>query len=233
MRGLLGVTLILSIFLLGGPSFAAGLSESEKGIFELEHIGMQIQAVEIEMRLYLAQEEKDSPNYDKGASIKPARKAVEDLNVIKASLAALSLPPELDELKSQFVGVVDKLIGIYSAVSKKAKIDQEKEFKEFWDMVDAYNKNFKTKIDSYLKVPQGLKDFDLAAHESKLFSIQKDGEMFQKADNLISKEKKYAEATTILKDLLERYKNTPAEGSIITRLADCAEMGGDEVFQML
>jgi hypothetical protein len=194
---------------------------------------MQIQAVEIEMRLYLAQEEKDSPNYNKGASIKPAKKAVGDLNIIKTNLTALSLPPVINELKPQFTGVVDKLIGIYAAVAKKAKIDQDKEFKEFWDMVDAYNKNLKLKVDLYIKVPQGLKEFDILGHESKLFTKPEDSDKFLKADTLITKEKKYSEAAPILQDLLTRYKDSLAEGSIVSRLADCAEMGGDEVYKEL
>jgi hypothetical protein len=231
MRSII-ISVVLSI-LLAGHLFAAELSETEKGIFELEHIGMQIQSVENEMSLYLAQEEKDSPNYNKGSSIKPAKKAVSDLNVIKEKLSALSLPPELNELKAQFVGVIDRLAGIYSAVAKKTKIDQGKEFKAFWEMVDTYNNNLKTKINSAINVPKDLKEFDLVAHEAKLFGVPQDAEMFQKADNLITKDKKYAEATPILNNLLTRYKDTPAEGSIITRIADCAEMGGDEVFKML
>lgn len=213
--------------------FAAGLSDVEKGIFELEHIGMQIQAVEIEMRLQLAQEEKDSVNYHKGASIKPAKKAVDDLNNIKTNLSALSLPPELNELRAQFVGVIDKLFGIYSAVAKKVKIDQEKEFKTFWDLVEAYNKNLKAKIDGSVDVPKDLKAFNLLSLETSYFSNQEDKDKFQTADKLITGEKKYTEAAVILKDLLSRYKDTTAEGSIIVRLVDCAQMGDQSAFDEL
>lgn len=213
--------------------FAAGLSDVEKGIFELEHIGMQIQAVEIEMRLQLAQEEKDSVNYHKGASIKPAKKAVDDLNNIKTNLSALSLPSELNELRAQFVGVIDKLSGIYSAVAKKVKIDQEKEFKVFWDLVEAYNKNIKVKIDSSVNVPKDLKEFNLLSLETSYFGKQEDQSKFQAADKLITGEKKYTEAAVILKDLLSRYKETAAEGSIIVRLVDCAQMGGQSALDEL
>ncbi len=209
-------------------SYASGLSKLEKGIFDLEYIGMQVHAVVIEMSLYLAQEEKDSPNYDKGASIKPAKKAVGDLSVIKATLSALVLPAELNELKLQFVGVVDKLAGIYTAVSKKTEINQEKEFKVFLDMVEAYNNNLKAKIDGSVNVPKDLKEFNLLALESSYFRNQQDKEKFQLADKLISEKKNYTQAAEILKDLLSGYKDTPAEGSIIARLVDCAEMGDQE-----
>jgi len=232
MRRALVFSMVLSM-LLAGPLFAAGLSDVEKGIFELEHVGMQIQAVEIEMGLYLAQEEKDSPNYNKGASIKPAKKAVDDLTAIKASLSALVLPGELNELKLQFVGIVNKLAGIYSAVSKKAKINLEKEFKAFWDMVEAYNKNLKVKIDTSVNVPKDLKDFNLLSLETSYFGNQGDRVKFQTADKLITGEKKYTEAASILKELLSRYKDTPAEGSIIVRLADCGEMGDQATADLL
>jgi len=224
--------MVLSV-LLAGPLFAAGLSDAEKGIFELEHIGMQIQAVEIEMRLQLAQEEKDSVNYHKGASIKPAKKAADDLNNIKTNLLALPLPPELNELRAQFVGVIDKLSGIYSAVGKKVKIDQEQEFKVFWDLVEAYNKNLKAKIDTSVNVPKDLKEFNLLSLETSYFENQEDQAKFQTADKLITGEKKYTEAAGILKELLSRYKDTPAEGSVIVRLADCAEMGDQTTADLL
>ncbi len=226
------VVIIASVFLFAfaGNVFAAGLSEVEKAIFELEHIGMQVQSVENEMSLYLAQEHKDSPNYNKGASVKPAKKAVQDLNKIKSNLSALSLPSELNDLKTEFTQVIERLSDIYSAVSKKVKIDEEKEFTIFWAMVETYNNKLKTVIEKYLKIPQGFKDFNLVAHEAALFDAQ-DKEKFLKADDLIVKEKKYVEASAILNDLLPRYKNTPAEGIVISRLADCGEMGGDEIYK--
>jgi len=224
MRYFISAYLILG-FCVSAVFAVTGLSGVEKGLFELEYVGMQIQAVEIEMRLYLAQEEKDSPNYNKGASIKPAKKAVDGLSVIKANLSALVLPAELNELKLQFVGVVDKLAGIYTSVSKKTKINQEKEFKAFWDMVEAYNKKLKVKIDGSVNVPKDLKEFNLLALETSYFENQEDKTKFKTADKLITGEKKYTEAAGILKELLARYKDTPAEGSIIVRLADCAEMG--------
>jgi len=226
MRCLFVVCLITGLSL--AASFDAyGLSDVEKGIFELEHIGLQVQAVEIEMGLYLAKEAKDSPMYEEGASIKPARKAVEDLSGIKNSLSALVLPQELAELKPQYIGVIDKLAGIYSAVSKKSNIDLGKEHESFWVMVEEYNKSLIAKIDLFLEVPKGLQGFDILAEEAKLFQSPEDKDRFIKADNLI-KEEKYKEAAAILKDLLARHKDTAAEGSVISRIADCYEMGSGD-----
>ncbi|MBM3252735.1 MAG: hypothetical protein FJZ16_00590 [Candidatus Omnitrophica bacterium] len=227
------ITAFIVVFLFTFLYIAeAGLSNVEKGVFELEHIGMQIHAVEIEMSMYLAQEDKDSPNYDKGVSIKPAKKVVADLNVIKADLSALSLPQEINEFKPQLDGVVDKLIGIYGTVAKKGKIDLEKEFGSFWVMVDEYNKNLKLKIDSFVKIPKDFKEVNLLEVESGYFENQQDKEKFQSADRLIE-EKKYVEASLILQELLSRYKDTQAEGSIVVRLADCAGLGSDAVYDKL
>lgn len=209
-----------------------GLNQVEKGIFELEHIGMQIQAVEIEMSLYLAQEEKDSPNYKKGASIKPAKKAVYDLGILKDDLLALVLPRELKELKPQFIEIIDKLSGIYNAVARKSKIDLEEEFKAFWSMVEAYNKNFKLKIDSFVKAPEYPKDFNLLMLESSLFKKQDDRRKFRIADQYISKKENYQKAIEILRELLLRYKGTLAEGSIIVRLVDAIEADRPDSGQM-
>ena len=201
------------------------LSSAEKGIFELEHIGMQIQTVTIEMSLYLAEEEEDSVNYRKGASVSPAKKAVLDLAQVKADLLALSLPPKLNGLRPQFVGAIEKLSGIYTAIAQGDKIDQEKEFDAFGKLVEKYNKNLDVQIKRFLEVPPGMKEVNVLGLESNLFGDLKDREKFLSADKLIV-EKKYAEAAAILKDLLTHYKDTPAEGSVVVRLADCSEMGG-------
>ena len=152
------------------------MSITEKGIFELEHIGMRIQTVENEMRLYLAEEEEDSVNYRKGASLSPAKKAVLDLAQVKADLLALSLPPELNGLRPQFVGVIEKLSGIYTAIARGDKIDQEKEFDAFLQLVEKYNINLHVQIDRFLKVPPGMEKVNVLALESSLFVDSKDRE---------------------------------------------------------
>jgi len=216
--------LCVGVLLSANMTFGAGLNQIEKSIFELEYFGMQLQTVEIEMSLWLAQEDKDSPNYNKGASVRHADLAVDELALIKSNLVATTLPQELEELRPQLLMLVDSLSNIYIAVAQEKKPDLDVEFKKFWNRVAEYNKSLKAKIDLYLNVPKLTEKVDLTAIEAELFATPEDKSLFKTADKLFV-EKKYDEAAGILKDLLPKNRDTLAEGSIVSRLVDCSIMG--------
>ncbi|MFA5146809.1 MAG: hypothetical protein WC515_05530 [Candidatus Omnitrophota bacterium] len=228
MRNVLLILIIVSC--IASNSFASGMSSMEKGIIRLEYIGRQVQAIENELRLYYMAKIEDRPDVE----------PVDDVNQLiklKQELSALDLPQEIADLKPDLLGVIDKLIDNCNGILKKDEKARDKEFDDFWKEVGAFNDKLKSKIDKYLSIPELGIDFSLANEETRLFTDSKDQTAFKQALSYIDK-KKYQDAVKILEPLLSKYKNKPAEGSIIVRIADCyivkdsplSQRGGNEEY---
>jgi hypothetical protein len=206
---LLALVVVCSV---ASDSFASGLSTAEKGIIELEYIGRQVQSVENNLRLYYMAKIEDRPDVEPIEEVKQLKKIIQDLN-------AINLPNEISDLKPDLIAVINKLIDNCSGILKKDEKLRDKEFDDFWKAVSAFNEKLKAKIDKYLSIPQLGKDFNLTDEEAKLITDSKDQNNFRKAVSLVS-EKKYEDAVNILKPLLARYRNKPAEGCIIVIIVD-------------
>ncbi|MDP2938991.1 MAG: hypothetical protein Q8O13_02765 [Candidatus Omnitrophota bacterium] len=210
---------IISLLLLAGntvSSFAGGLTNIEKGILKLEHIGMQINAVENDLRFYYMVNEKDRP------AVAP-KEEIRNLKKIDAELSNLKLPQELDGLRLDFKKVVDKFLDNCKDIVTKNTETMDREFEELWQMISAYNEKLKSTGKKYIEFPDLPKDFDLVDAEAGLFPDKTDQEQFKKADSLMEK-KQYAEAENLLSLLLKKYKNEPTEGSIMYRIVNCYQM---------
>lgn len=211
MRYVLLVLLIIGCVV--STSFASGLSDIEKGIIRLEYIGRQVQTIENELRLYYMAKIEDRPD------VEPAED-VNQLIQLKQDLGVLSLPQEIADLKPGLIGVIDKLIDNCNGILKKDEKTRDKEFDAFWKVVNTFNDKLKVKIDKYLLTPELSKDFTIANEEARLFTDNNDRTAFKQALSRIEK-KKYQDAVNVLEPLLNKYRNKPAEGSIIVRIADC------------
>lgn len=211
MWRLLLVLLVVSCIV--STAFANGLSDIEKGIIQLEYIGRQVSAVENDLRLYYMAKIEDRPDVEPVEDIKKLIK-------LNQNLSALNLPQEIADLKSELIRVIDKLIDNCKGILKKNEKIRDKEFDDFWKAVNTFNDKLKSKIDKYLSIPKLDKGFDLAKEEAALFTDINDENIFKKAIVTINK-KKYKDAVDILVPLLNKYKNKPAEGSILVRIVDC------------
>lgn len=211
MRCLLLVLLFVSCVV--SVAVAGGLSDIEKGIIRLEYIGRQVQAIENELRLYYMAKIEDRPNAEPTENI-------ERLEGLNKELDALNLPQELEDLKQGLASVINKLIDNCTGILNKNAEKRDKEFDEFWKLVNTYNDQLEIKIGKYFSIPKIDENFDLVGENVKLLTDINDQNLFRKALSYMDK-KQHKAAVDILNPLLKKYKNKPAEGSILVDIADC------------
>lgn len=208
--------LLLALLLVGclaSSTFANGLSNTEKGIIQLEYIGRQVQAIENDLRLYYMAKLEDRPDVEPTEDIK-------QLKQLNQELGSLNLPQEIIDLKPELTSVINKLINNCTGILKKDENTRDKEFDEFWKLVNSYNEQLKLKIEKYLSIPKLDKNFNPITEDTKLFADTNDQAMFKKAMSYMDK-KQHQDAVDILNPLLKKYKNKPAEGSILVNIVDC------------
>jgi hypothetical protein len=203
------------------------LNVVELGLIELEFIRMRVAAVEIDMRLFYEMQ-ADSVHYEKEEALLIPKDAVFVLSGINRDLRVLSLPPELDEMKQQYIQIIDKIASIYAGFAQESIANPKEEYEEYWKMIEDYDANLTSVRESYFKEPAELKGFDSISYEAIAIANRKDRASFIKADSLFAKEGAYREARDILRDILPRYKGTDAEGSILCRFVQCAMSDKDE-----
>lgn len=212
MRYLLAIWFVV-VFSVSAGFANQGLNDVEKGIIQLEYIGRQVQAVENDLRIYYMTKLEDRPD------VEPTGE-VEELQKISSGLEGLSLPREISGLKPGLKAVINKLLDNCKGILKKDEKVRGREFNDFWNKVSSYSAQLQPKIDKYLIVSKIQDSFDLLNEEANLFTDNKNRDMFKKAASYIA-DRKYKEAASILKLLLPKYNNQPAEGSILVRLVDC------------
>lgn len=203
---------VLVMFYMVSVVYANGLSEIEKGIIQLEYIGRQVNAIENDLRLYYMAKVEDRPDVEPIDDIKKLKKLKRDLSI-------LNLPQEIADLKPGFTDVIDKLIANCDGILKKDAKTRDAEFEEFWKVVNTFNDQLKVKIDKYLSIPELDKNFEVLNEDVRLFTDINDQVLFKKSMSYIEK-KQYQDAVDILEPLLKKYKNKPAEGSILVRIVD-------------
>lgn len=209
------IVVFLCLFTLS--IYAEGISPIEKDIFNLEHVGLRVSAVENDMRFFIGWEPVEKPEWKE-----PAEKAISDLEELKTEIKGLALSEVILPLGNEFIAVITKLQKVYSGIEVKTDEAIEKELGEFWSAVEVYNNKIKGKIETYLLLPELSEDSNYMAEDKKLFTTEKDRKEFEKLDTLVEN-KEYFKALVGFENLWGKYKDTPAEGAIITRLVECGE----------
>ena len=198
-------------------AYAQGISPIENDIFNLEYVGLRVSAVENDMRFFIGWEPVEKPEWKE-----PAERAISDLEELKIEIKGLALSEVILPLGNEFVAVITKLQRVYSGIEVKTGKAIKKELGEFWSAVEVYNKNIKEKIKAYLQLPELSEDSNYMAEDKKLFTEEKDKKEFEEFDALMEK-KEYFRALVGFENLWGKYKDTLAEGAIITRLVECGE----------
>lgn len=212
------VLVILFMIMTGKVLAEESISNFEKGIFNLEHIGLKISAVENDMRFFIEWKPTEKPKWQE-----PAEQAVKDLDGIKNELNYLDLPQELDSLQAEFGEVIEELKKVYSEIQSKSDEIIKEELDSFWRKVEVYNQNFKVFINQHLKMPELSEGFEVLDEEIAYIDDDDDKKDFQQAIDFMDN-KEYKQAHGILLILLEKYRKSPLEASMISRIVDCREM---------
>ena len=216
------LSIVLFVLLFGfQTAVSGGLTDVEEGLIEIFIIEMQHKAVDIEMKLHFAV-------MDSTTSIVPAAlEAVETLTRIRDALLDYTVPEELSDVKASFMDVIEMSIRGYGFTAEEREdVDFELEndlrnecFYEYWDNVDMC-----VEQTSSFTRHEGEEEFSYPEYEIGLFENEQDREQLEQANTLIT-DRRYLPAGRILQDLLEKYEGDIQEGSIITKIADCVELG--------
>ncbi len=221
MRLLTTVTIIL-LFCFNAAVASGGLTDIEEGLLELFHARILYDAVNIEMKLHFGLVDKDSL-YDISSR---CAEAGEDLTVIRNNLLDLSIPAELSEAKTLLAEALAQSIYIYNTILEQGgDIDFVEEYRVLDELPNEYYgvRNYCVEEYSLMRYP-GIERYDHFEYEIGLFENIRDRELFEQAKSMIDNGE-YLTAGRILEGLLEEYKGAIQEGSIITRIADCIELG--------
>ncbi len=198
--------------------FAGGLNKFEKGIFDLELIGLKVSSVENDMELFLNWKLDDKSEWKI-----PARKAVKDLDAIKSSLSKFILPEKLNPLKAELGRIIDQMKEVYGGIDLKSDEEIGKGLNILRGEVGDYTRKFSAYVEANLKLSALPDDFDIGKTEASF--VRDDGKgIFERIVELM-RMKKYARAYDKLKVLLVKYKGSVFEGSIVSRIIDCRQKG--------
>ncbi len=213
------LTLILSASLFI-PAHAENISEIrsrqiEDGIYTMLFVRQQLQAVDNDMLLYFGWV-RDNKEGMKAT----AQKCIKDLDTIRTRLISDGMPPELTDVKNELMEIIEKQKDLYKDVDSKSDEQIQAFYKYFQALLDTSSNNLAKKMDQYLTLKKLGDDFTVLGEEIRSFSDVKDRELFVKADNFM-KNLSFKAAYDILTGLIEKYRNTPAEASILMRMSDC------------
>jgi len=214
------ILISLIIFLITNLTFA---SEIQDYLDELAFIGLQIQAVDIDMYLYLGwlPEEKELMK-------EASKKAIADLSEIRTYLLNLNLPEELAILKDINLKTIDRLKEIYTGIEEKKDEEIKQAFTSVNEFYSQYTEKLKGVLNKYKSRDKLPENFNPINEEIKLIKDQKDKDIYLNAIKLI-KDKKYKQAYKNLNDLLDKYKGTFFEDCLMLRISDCLLMVDSDI----
>lgn len=188
------------------------LSVNEKALFELWYYALQVKGIENDLRLwYTVDAERRNQHV-------PA-KEIERLEVVATELAALDVPDALNKTYESLRATVAGLKEMAGHMPFEDEDQLDALAESYWETYRAFPEAFYADAERYVKFPE------VTGHT---FSLQEELNLIEDADDRASFEqavealvaKQYEEAASLLKPLLEKYRNHPAEGSILMRYVD-------------
>ena len=202
----------------------------EQGYCELLRLNLLANAVEFDMQLSFAV--KDSTTSSIAA---PAREAAEQMLLLKEDLLQLPMPAEFTEIQSILAVAIDKDIYIYEvyAEEREDEVNLDSEYEELNGIIVSYNEALTPYRKEFLSTPTGVMMFDSWEYVLSLIENPDEKDLFLEGVGLALEDRNFLEAGMIFDDLLDSYKDTPVEASIIIFLIDCMRMGGDDVKAVL
>lgn len=207
--------LFLSVTAGALNSHAVSVTDTESTLFEFQHIGMQVSAVENDMRFFLMYATDDIDGRQRASE-----DAVENLRALKKNLDALKTGEELGSLKQSLAEAIRSLKTTYIGISSKSSEEIFAEMSTFRESVREYNSSMKTEISNHLELPQLPADFEIIREEQQYFRSESDLTDYKTALAALENQD-YKKAAEILQKLLKIYENTPLEASILSRLIQC------------
>jgi len=203
--------------LLSSKIYAVEITNAEKEIFELEHMGLQVLGIENDMRLCLGW-----MNDDKEEWKEPSEQAVKNLEKIQDKLKGMQFSKEIAPMRGEFIKLISKLQGLYVGVKNKSDETIKSELNDFWSNVESYNNDLKAKIDEFMRIPDFEEGFTPINESRKLFTSEEDRKEFDVLCALMEK-KEYFDALIRFENLWGEYKGSPAEGIVVSNLIKCDE----------
>lgn len=183
-------------------------SAAEQYLDSLRYCALQMEAVLIDMELYL----RWSPG-DEQMTEEVGDEAISRLADLKKEMPNLATPEPCTDVARAFFRLADALQGIYTDVAAKDEEGIEEEFQRFEGPCSAYREE----LERFVIEPLPAEDVDIPAPQP-VFQHKEHKEPYDRALRHME-DREYGKAYKILADLRRRY---PGNHFILLGISDCA-----------
>ncbi|MFC1594688.1 hypothetical protein ACFL38_05105 [Candidatus Omnitrophota bacterium] len=201
-------------------------SDYRDALDEIAHTDIQMDAVTIEMALYLGWAVDDKAGVDKAS-----QEAISALDEIESELVKLDVPAGVVELKDLMLDQIDILQDIYSGAADKSGEAIQKGFDSLEVKRSQFGEKWKeitTSLEASGDIvifPEGV-DYDREVMD--LIRRQEDKDRYSEALDLMEK-RKFQKAYNILENLRLAYHNRPFESCLKMKMSDCLLMSDTDI----
>lgn len=207
------VFVLVSILSLACLPLLAGLSEQEIGLYRMVHIGRQLAGIENDLRFHtLVAPERANKPYPESE--------IKALQKLKADLLELQIPDELKPMVLSMKQVIDKLLFAAIGIDEKDADQRNAEYDEYVNILNGYAANLQTNIKQHLTIPDVDEIEPLMDVKAGFLATDDERKAFLEADEHLGADR-HLEAVALIEPLLEKYRDTSAEASLLWRYVRC------------
>jgi tetratricopeptide (TPR) repeat protein len=206
--------MVLTVGIL--PAWASPLSGTEEALIWVYREARKVDAVRVDIERFALHHKGNHGFWEEQIG--------EDLKVLRSDrdmTMSSPLPEGFQLLQGSFVSAEEALEAYANAFLNAGA----KEAEEAEELSARRYGRFREKLEaaaaSAIVPPDLVEDFDPLDEEFKAFADNEGREKFRRAAFLLE-EKKFDEALSALTELRQKYRGTPAEGSIVLRMVRCA-----------